>query len=191
VKRYAPLVASLACMLLGCPAARDQMPLVGAPPTAFELPLLQHPPVSAKCELLPLPSYQKERRYLAFDLNGDGVPEYFVEDNAGANSICFALVDSAGKLLTRTSDVGEVGSGRILVLRSRHHGYHDILCSHCDPGGVSGFRWEFDGKRYVKARAFAYEGADTPKAYVERVRGAVIACWYMDMFEKPRPETSN
>jgi hypothetical protein len=134
---------------------------------------------------MPLGDAAKSRRYLAYDLNSDGVPEYFVENHAGAHSVGFALVDSTGKLLTHKRHVGGIGGDRLVVLSSTHNGYHDIACSYCSPGAVRGRRWEFDGKMYVQKQAFEYGGADRSKAYVETDPGSARAYWYADAIAWP------
>ncbi len=55
-----------------------------------------------------------------------------------------------------------------------------------DPGGVQGYVWEFNGKRYVLGHEFTYKAAGKSKAFIENKPGAVKAAWYADIFAWPR-----
>jgi hypothetical protein len=179
------------------PLATQPVLLVGAQPVSYRdiQPVLEGivslhsqegPPVKPKCELEPLYGETREREYFTCDLNGDGSPEYFVEDWAGVHRQGYAVIDRAGKPLTALRDVGEIGGDRILVLSIKHYGYHDILCSDIDPGGIQGYVWEFNGRRYVQGGRFHYRESEESKAFIENKPGAVEAAWYADGFAWPR-----
>ncbi len=190
LNRDSGLLACLALTFIGCSTNQGRM-VVGADERPMvEIQLMEAPPVTPQCDLMPLPDYLKYRRGLVVDLNDEGIPEYFVEDCAGVHRMGFAVVDKEGHLLTRAGDVGEIGGDRLLVLTSSHHGYHDIVCSDCDPGGVDGALWRFDGKSYVKARTLKYSREDEVKAYMERTPGLVMICWYFDCFARPQADPS-
>jgi hypothetical protein len=154
---------------------------------AVELHLQEGPPVEPRRPLSPLPDYEKQRRYLAWDLGGTGHPAYFLVDMTGVHSAALVVVDSAGNSLVGDGREDFIGSGdRLLILATCHHGYADLICSNCDPGGVDSERWEFDGRRYVRVSSTQYKGRHKSAAYIENQPGAVVACWYCDVFSRPR-----
>jgi len=152
-----------------------EMGIPGGPPV---LKMLDGPPVSTRFQLTPLPDEQKERRYLSYDLNGGGIPEYFIEDSAGVHSMTFVIVDSNGNLIIRPSDCD--ACDRLVILSKRHNGYRDIIRTYTNLEGMESVRLTFDGKRYVAGRLQRCSPARISKVAAELRRGACVASWYAD-----------
>jgi len=181
-----PMALALAALYFG--AGCEEVPRRPAAPSLerpVELRSESGPPVTPQCELSRLPEYRKERRYLAYDLNEDGRPEYFVENYAGVHTISFAVVTSDGSLLIRAKEVDEFGGDRLVILTTQHHGYSDIVCSNVDPGGVDAVTWRFNGRHYVAGKSIHYPPYEESQAHVDCQPGAARAVWYADIWATP------
>ncbi len=130
-------------------------------------------------KLQPLPDGQSRRKTLTYDLDDDGVPEVFVENNSGANTVWFTIVDQAGTPLLHPDATGEVGGHRIDILASTHDDHHDIVSVTYDIGfGIlDGWIWVFDGRHYVKDRRIDLSGSDKCEVYFKTIAADIHATW--------------
>ncbi len=122
-------------------------------------PVLPEYPLSDQIAGEPLHSF-------AYDLNSDGVPEYFVADMVGADGANFVLLDTNRKSLLEfpdstsdkitattepslvATDEGSIGGEAILILESRHNGYFDLLSIDDALDGQTWTLWTFANGYY-------------------------------------------
>ena len=162
-----------------------------------------NPPVLPKKALMDLVVYGRDQvRYFPCDLNADGVDEYFIIDDTGANKAVFVLIDKARNSLLEKPKEEEASSARsdgyifcdcILVLQSRHEGYADLLSTAtvllASPP-QEWMLWQYHGGQYVPKR-IEREIAAQPQKEVPGLRAYWdFACydkhWLEESSRKPR-----
>ena len=138
------------------------------------------PPVESFIDIDQLDGEQEiDGQYFGFDIDEDESDEYFVVICRGTHSALFTIIDSDGTPIKHD----EIEGDRLVVLRSKHHGFRDIICSSIDPQAVSERLYCFDGEKYVSESSSIHlisEGVD----YVEKQENMALACWYADPFSK-------